>query len=151
MGNSKHLILYDSECSMCTFQKKVLSWLDWFEIIEFVPISSEKVREVAPPLTEEELNEAIHCVTPGGGIHRGARAIRFVGMRLPLLIPLALVMWLPGVIFIAEKVYQWVSRNRYWISKVFGCKEACSILPEKRARGRKDSGKERAPSEVSRN
>ena len=34
-----------------------------------------------------------------------------------------------GVIWIAEKFYQWISRNRYLLSRVFGCKEACSIMP----------------------
>jgi predicted DCC family thiol-disulfide oxidoreductase YuxK len=35
------------------------------------------------------------------------------------------------VIFIAEIVYQWISRNRYLLSRVFGCKDACAILPSR--------------------
>jgi predicted DCC family thiol-disulfide oxidoreductase YuxK len=50
-------------------------------------------------------------------------------MRMPLAIPLALILWFPGVIWIAEKFYQWISRNRYLLSRVFGCKEACTIMP----------------------
>ena len=70
---------------------------------------------------------------PADGHHRrGARAIRFVGMRLPLLVPLALFLWIPGVIFLAEIIYQWVSRNRLLLSRVFGCKDACAILPAKK-------------------
>ena len=86
---------------------------------------------MAPQLSPEQLQEAIHCVTPEGRVYRGARAIRFVGMRLPLLVPLALFMWLPGVIWIAEIVYAWVSRNRLLFSRVFGCKEACALLPKR--------------------
>jgi predicted DCC family thiol-disulfide oxidoreductase YuxK len=48
-----------------------------------------------------------------------------------LLIPLALVLWIPGVIWIAEKIYQWVSNNRLILSKLFGCKDACSIMPQR--------------------
>ncbi len=40
-----------------------------------------------------------------------------------------LVLWLPGVIYVAEMVYRWISRNRYLLSRVFGCKEACTIMP----------------------
>ena len=127
-----HTVLYDDECSMCTFQMKVLSWLDWFHALSLTPLSDPKAQAVAPQLTAEQLQEAIHCVTPEGRVYRGARAIRFVGMRLPLLVPLALFLWLPGVIWVAEIVYQWVSRNRRLLSKVFGCKDACALMPARK-------------------
>jgi predicted DCC family thiol-disulfide oxidoreductase YuxK len=129
---SKHIILYDSECPMCVFQMKTLSWLDWFGVLALVPLSDPHAQEIAPQLTREDLLEAIHCVTPQGRIYRGARAIRFVGMRLPMLIPVALFLWIPGVIQVAEMVYQWVSRNRHLLSRVFGCKDACALLPAKK-------------------
>ena len=89
-------------------------------------------QEIAPQLGREDLLEAIHCVTPEGRVYRGARAIRFVGMRLPLLVPVALVLWIPGVIFLAEIIYRWVSRHRLLFSRVFGCKDACAILPARK-------------------
>ncbi len=129
---TKHIVLYDDECSMCTFQMKVLSWLDWFHALALVPLTDSRAQEIAPTLTREDLLEAIHCVTPEGRIYRGARAIRFVGMRLPLLLPVALFLWLPGIIFVAEIFYQAVSRNRHLLSRVFGCKDACALLPSKK-------------------
>ena len=128
----KHTVLYDDGCSMCTFQMKVLSWLDWFHALSLTPLSDAKAKEVAPQLSPEQLQEAIHCVTPERRVYRGARAIRFLGMRLPLLVPVALFLWLPGVIWVAEIIYQWVSRNRLLISRVFGCKDACAILPARK-------------------
>jgi predicted DCC family thiol-disulfide oxidoreductase YuxK len=53
-------------------------------------------------------------------------------MRLPLLIPLALFLWVPGVIWVAERVYQWISRHRQLLSRLFGCKGACAILPARK-------------------
>jgi len=129
---TQHIVLYDGECPMCVFQMKMLSWLDWFGVLALVSLSDPRAQEVAPQLTREDLLEAIHCVTPRGRIYRGARAIRFVGMRLPLLVPVALFLWIPGIILIAEIIYQWVSRNRLILSRVFGCKDACSILPAKK-------------------
>jgi predicted DCC family thiol-disulfide oxidoreductase YuxK len=129
---TKNVVLYDDGCSMCTFQMKVLSWLDWSHSLSLVPLSDPQVRVIAPQLSQEQLEEAIHCVTPKGRIYRGARCIRYVGMRLPLLVPLAVFLWIPGVIWIAEIVYQQVSRNRHLLSKVFGCKDACSILPARK-------------------
>jgi len=110
---------------------RLLTWLDWFNALAALPISDPRVQAVAPQLTREQLMEAIHCVTAEGKIHRGARCIRFLGMRLPLLVPVALVLWIPGVIQVAEVVYKWVSRHRLLLSRLFGCKEACAFLPER--------------------
>ena len=128
---TKHNVLYDAECPMCIFQMKVLSWLDWRNVLALVPLSDPRAQEIAPQITREDLLEAIHCVTPEGRVYRGARAIRFVGMRLPLLVPVALVLWIPGVILLAEIAYRWVSRNRLLLSRVFGCKDACAIMPKR--------------------
>lgn len=125
------VVLYDSDCPMCTFQMRFLTWLDWSNRVRFLPIKDPQAAAIAPQLTRGDLLEAIHCITPGGKIYRGARCIRHLGMRLPLLVPLSLFLWMPGVIWVAEKVYQWVSRNRLVLSKLFGCKGACAILPER--------------------
>lgn len=110
---------------------KTLTWLDWLDKVRFIPISSERASIIAPGLSREDLMEAIHCVTPEGRIYRGARAIRFLGMRLPLLVPVALFLWFPGVIWLAEMFYQFISRNRLFFSRIFGCKGACSIMPQR--------------------
>ncbi len=126
-----HFVLYDSECSFCTFQMKVLRWLDWQDKFELLPGADARAAILAPQLTADALNEAIHCVTAEGAIHRGARAIRFIAMRLPVMVPLALVLWVPGVIFLAERIYALISRNRQFISQAFGCKGACALLPDR--------------------
>jgi predicted DCC family thiol-disulfide oxidoreductase YuxK len=128
----QHLVLYDDECPLCTFQMKVLTWLDWLNVAALVPLSSDRARDAAPNLDREDLRAAIHVITEKGAIHRGARCIRFLSLRMPLLIPLGLFLWIPGVIWIAERVYQLVSRNRYLLSRWFGCKDACSIMPARK-------------------
>lgn len=126
------IVLYDDECSLCTFQSRVITWLDWFNTVSLLPISSARVPEIAPGLTRADLSEAIHCVTPDGRIQRGARCIRHISLRMPLAIPVALVLWIPGVIYVAEIFYRWVSRNRHFLSRIFGCKDACAIMPARR-------------------
>ena len=125
------LVLFDDKCPMCTFQSRVLSRLDFGARLEMVPISDSRVAQLAPSLSREDLLEAMHVITRRGEIYRGARAIRFISGRLPLLWPLWLLLWIPGVIFISESVYRIVSRNRQLLSRMFGCKGACKILPEK--------------------
>ena len=129
MASPAQVVLYDDSCPMCTFQMRVLTWLDWRDAVRLIPLSSAESRERAPQLTPEELREAIHCVSPDGRVYRGARAFRHLGFQIPALIPLALVLWIPGVIWIAEKIYMAVSRNRQLLSRWFGCGAACSYLP----------------------
>lgn len=128
----QHLVLYDDQCPLCIFQMKLLTWLDWLGKLALVPLTDLRAAAIAPQLSREALLEAMHCVAKNGRIYRGARCIRFVGMRLPLLVPVALFLWVPGVIWIAERVYAWVSRHRLRISRIFGCKDACAILPARK-------------------
>ena len=134
MKREKNVLHFDSDCPLCTFQSQSLAWMDWLGKVEMVPLKDPRTAEIAPDITREDLLEAIHCITPENEIHRGARAIRFLGLRIPLLVPVGLFLWIPGVIWIAEKVYAFVSRHRLFFSKIFGCKGACAIMPEKKKR-----------------
>jgi predicted DCC family thiol-disulfide oxidoreductase YuxK len=127
-----HVVLYDGECSLCTFQSRLITWLDWFNTVTLVPIADPRAHEIAPRLTRTDLREAIHCVAKDGSIYRGARCLRFIGIRMPLAFPFSLLMWIPGIIVVAEIFYRWLSRNRYILSRVFGCKEACAIMPARK-------------------
>ena len=132
MDATSYIVLYDDQCPLCTFQMKVLTWLDWFNVVRLMPLSHPEAAQIAPQLTREDLLEAIHCVTPERRVYRGARCVRFVGMRMPVLVPIALFLLIPGVIWVAERIYAWVSRNRYWLSRLFGCKEACAVMPARK-------------------
>jgi len=106
--------------------------MDWGGVLALIPLTDPRVEQLAPRLSREDLVEAIHCVTGEGTIYRGARAIRFLGMWLPLMIPVALFLWIPGVIYVAEAFYRWVSEHRLFFSRIFGCKGACAILPPRK-------------------
>ena len=129
---NQHSVLYDDGCPLCMFQMKLLTWLDWLNVAALIPLSSDRARELAPQLTAEQLRAAMHVVTKDGRIYRGARCIRFLSMRMPLLVPLGLLLWVPGVIWIAEHVYQLIANNRFVLSRVFGCKDACAIMPARK-------------------
>lgn len=125
-------IIYDDACPLCTFQMRLLTWLDLGNRLCFIPLSSPEVAARAPQLKREDLSAAMHALTPQGEVHRGSRAIRYLSARVVLLWPLWVLLWIPGVIFLAEIFYRLVSRNRYLLSKIFGCKGACEVLPERR-------------------
>ncbi len=130
-----HLVLYDDQCPLCVFQMKLLTWLDWLHVSRLVPLSSPEAQKAAPGVAPEALRAAMHVVTAAGKMHRGARCIRFLALRMPLLFPLGLLLWVPGVIWIAEILYNLIARNRLGLSRIFGCKEACSVMPARKREG----------------
>ena len=69
-----NVVLYDGDCSLCTFQSRVITWLDWFNTVSLLPIADPRAPEIAPRLTRTDLHEAIHCVARSGRIYRGAPA-----------------------------------------------------------------------------
>ena len=127
MSNARHLLFFDSDCPFCQLQIRLLSKLDWFNKVEFTPLKEFSESLSGVHIEENELNQAIHCITPQKKIFVGAKAIRFIGMRMPLLFPLSILLWVPGMMFIAEKIYQYISTNRYFLSRFIGCKEVCSV------------------------
>ena len=145
MSEPRHFVLYDDGCPLCTFQVRMLEWLDWLDVARVVGISDPRVAELAPQIARAELLEAIHCIRGGETespsdrrVHRGARALRFLGLRMPLLTPLSLLLFLPGVLWIAEAVYAGISRNRHRLGRLFGCKTACKVMPRRRDGDRGD-------------
>ena len=129
---STTIVLFDDRCPMCTFQSRLLTRLDWLHRLEFVPISDPRVRALVPDVKQEDLLASMHVLTPGSRLHHGARGIRYIAGRLPLLWPIWLLLWVPGAIYISEFVYRRVANNRFLISKLFGCKTACAVLPQKK-------------------
>ena len=127
MSDSRHILFYDSDCPFCNFQVRALARMDWFNKVEFVPSKNFHQLGLGLHIDDNDLNQAIHCVTPNKDVYRGARAIRFLGLRMPILIPLSLLMWFPGMIIISDKIYKLISRNRYFLSRFVGCKDNCSL------------------------
>lgn len=124
MKRSSHLVLFDGDCPFCRAQVRLLKRLDTFKHFQFLPRSDPGVRELAPELALDSLPEAICCLSRAGGIHCGARCIRFMAIRMPVLLPLGMALWIPGVIGLAEWVYKRIAKNRYRLTR-FACDEKC--------------------------
>lgn len=110
---SKHRVFYDSDCPFCVRQVNWLARLDWAGRFRWVPASSPEGIQLAARLAPGALAAAVHCVSPTHSVCQGARCLRWVALRLPLLAPFALVLWLPGMLPLAEAGYRWVARNRH--------------------------------------
>ncbi len=129
MPDKTHILLYDDQCHFCILAMKTITWLDWFNRLSLLPISNPKAAGLAVGVHPHDLMAAIHCVTAGGRILRGARALRFSGLRMVLTYPIAITLFIPGMMGLAERVYMWFASNRYVMSRLLGCEGACAVLP----------------------
>jgi len=125
---AKDSVLYDEHCPFCVAQMRLLKRLDWWHAFAAVPMSDPTVAELIPGVSRGELLEAMRYVTRDGRVYEGARGFRHLALRVPLLIPLALLLWVPGLIHVAEWVYRRIARNRYVLSRILKCDGAtCGI------------------------
>ncbi|MBP3958938.1 DUF393 domain-containing protein [Gemmata sp. G18] len=111
----KGVVLYDGMCALCQRGVRVLKRLDWFNRLHFQDCRDRAHwPPSAVPLEMKRLLEEMHVVTPDRQrAPAGYRAFQWMAWRLPLTLPLAPLMYVPGVTWIGNKIYLWVAKNRY--------------------------------------
>ena len=63
-----------------------------------------------------DLERAAYLSTERGRLHEGFYSFRMLTLRLPALVPLAPLLWFPGISLLGVPLYRWIARNRYCIS-----------------------------------
>jgi predicted DCC family thiol-disulfide oxidoreductase YuxK len=119
--NYAHL-LYDGECALCLKSVATLKQLDWLHRLAFVDArNAANLPAREPPLNPDRLLEEMHLLTPNGNhVYHGYGAFRWLAWRLPLLCPIAPLMYIPGVPQLGQKVYLWIARNRFRLVRCHG-------------------------------
>jgi predicted DCC family thiol-disulfide oxidoreductase YuxK len=118
------VLLYDGDCAFCRGWVARLSRWDHTRAIRCLPAAERRQVEGLPPISDEELNRAMHLVTPEGTTYVGAGAVARLMDYLPRLRWLGPVLRLPGIRWLSDKVYCAIARRRHR----FGCgSERCRI------------------------
>ena len=111
----KWVLYYDGDCEFCTRVVRALFRIDFFGRITWVPYQTlEK-----PPhgLSWGDLDSAAYLDTGQDRLHQGFYAFRMLTLRLLPLLPLAPILWFPGVNLVGVPAYHWVARNRHRFSR----------------------------------
>ena len=104
------LCYYDGNCGFCRGIVRLLSSLDVFGRVTWIPFQS---LEAPPPsLSWEDLEAAVYLERGQGRFYRGFYAFRMLSAGIIPLAPLLPLLWLPGVRFLGEAVYARIARNR---------------------------------------
>ncbi len=117
---------------MCTTQMQLIGRLDWFDRIDRKPLQQADSEGLDAAVTRQQLQEEIHFFSHKGSVHRGARAFRQLGFRIPLLLPLGLILSIPGIFYVADPIYTFVAKRRLKFSKLLGCQGSCDISFDKK-------------------
>lgn len=111
----KGVLLFDGDCPFCRHSVAILKRLDWLGKLHL-----QSVRDrahwppSAVPLDEAKVIEEMHVVTPDRReAYAGFAAFRWVAARLPLTVPLVPLLYVPGALWLGNRVYRWVARNRF--------------------------------------
>ena len=107
------VLLFDGGCGFCRRWVNRLARWDRSSHIRMVPSHARHAVEGLPDIDDAALDEAMHFVTPDGRVYRGARALPALMRYLPggsVLRPLLLV---PGVLPVADRVYDRIAANRH--------------------------------------
>lgn len=113
-SQKEYFVLYDNLCLFCGRARSIITALDWFSRIETVPLyDRERLAQAKLPIPpEEDLLRELHLIEKSGRVHRGFYACRKIGLLLPLTLPFALVLYIPGAAYIGEKIYAHIANTR---------------------------------------
>jgi predicted DCC family thiol-disulfide oxidoreductase YuxK len=109
------IVLYDGDCAFCRRSIRILRALDWFGRLAFQSAREiDRLPATDPPLDPAKLIEEMHVVPAARDRARaGFSAFRWMAWRMPLTFPVAPFLYLPGVLWLGNRVYRWVARNRF--------------------------------------
>jgi predicted DCC family thiol-disulfide oxidoreductase YuxK len=128
------VVLYDGQCRFCAASVSLLRRLDWLHRLAFADARDrEQLPGGEPPVEPDRLLEEMHLLPPNGGrLLHGFGALRWIAWRLPLLWPVAPLLYLPGVPALGQRLYLWVARHRF---QLVPCHGGVCTLPRRPAGG----------------
>jgi predicted DCC family thiol-disulfide oxidoreductase YuxK len=104
-------LYYDGACHFCRRTVAFLSALDIYETV--TPVDFRAINPSKAGLGALALEKRIHAIDEQGRIAEGFAAIARAARAIPLLFPLAIMMAIPGVSRVAERIYDWLAERRF--------------------------------------
>ena len=106
-------VLFDGHCRLCRASVARARRFDSRKRIEFLDLHDPSAAKRFPALGRDEAMQASLAIDREGRVFRGADAWARIGRELPAWKAVSSVLLLPGVRWIAGRVYAAIARNRY--------------------------------------
>jgi predicted DCC family thiol-disulfide oxidoreductase YuxK len=120
-------ILYDGNCGLCRASVARLRKIDRGSRIELLDLHDPSVPTRFPQVNREEALRLMQAVDPAGKVYSGVDAWARVGLALPGWKVIAWLLLVPGIHFVAGKIYAWVARNRYRWNRELCADGSCAV------------------------
>lgn len=109
----KLFIFYDRECPICVRNKITLKHFDFLNAIKFNSIQEYGfTQEGFPEISEENLLNN-HSTNLKMHLSKDVFLYKKAFLYIPIFIPLSILLYIPGISFIINKIYSWVVSKRY--------------------------------------
>ena len=129
-------VLFDDRCGKCRRFIRLSTALDFAGHLDVVGLSDPRIAREFSHFDLAALNFEMHVIDARGRVFRGFYAIRRIAREVPLMWPLAALLFRPGVSAAGEPIYAWIARTRYGSLGPIQCDTIPSAIaaPEKAKR-----------------
>lgn len=112
-SNKSLIIFYDQECLLCRRTKIVLEHFDFFNALKFKSVQQHAHQEEKlKTFDEDDLLADIYSIAADGKVYKGIATYAYAFRRMPLLLPLGLLLSVPGIKNIAKIIYRKIAIDR---------------------------------------
>jgi predicted DCC family thiol-disulfide oxidoreductase YuxK len=106
-------LLYDGTCNLCRASVARVRRMDSHSRIELLDLHDASRAARFPQVNVDEAMRLMQAVDLRGRVYSGADAWARIALTLPGWKLIAWLLLVPGIHFIAKRVYAWIARNRY--------------------------------------
>ena len=121
------VLIYDGDCRICTAQVWRLARWDRNGRLAFLSLHDPEAARRYPDLSHDYLMTNMVLVDRAGRRHPGAAAARYLSTKLPMLWPLAPLLYIPLSLPLWQWCYRQVAKRRYLLGGKTACDGACSV------------------------
>ena len=121
------VVFYDGACSLCRASIAPVQRLDALHRIEFLDLQDPAAQKRFPEIDRELAMRRMQAVDARGRISSGVEAWARIGLRLPGWRYLSWTLLVPGIRWLAAKLYSWIARNRYRWNRDLCSDGTCSV------------------------
>lgn len=123
---ARYYVIYDQSCAFCRRSVDRISRLDHAHRFSFVPSQAPDLLQRFPVLSDQDLSAGLRVVVPDGRALAGADAVFQIARRLTRTAWFAWIYRVPGVRWLARRVYSWVAARRHSVAA--DCDAACRTV-----------------------
>ena len=106
-------VLFDGSCNLCRASVARVRPFDSHHRIEFLDLHDPSASLRFPQVDRDKAMQLMQAVDAHGRVFAGADAWARIGRLLPGWNLIAWILFVPGIHWLAGKIYAWIARNRY--------------------------------------